>query len=173
MSTFTIRNKVTIFFFSTMCALILTQMEWTFMWRMRRISIYQRFRKVFLVLFCYVVFPSGWNFKLRTKEFPNHPTTVASPNSYMLIPHSARNIAHYMEVYNIIYHILHQPHRYPKVSLCLTRWLIDWCDILSHNGEQTDLSLDQRIQGNWFICLSFSTSVWQYIPWSHDLNVNR
>ena len=33
----------------------------------------------------------------------------------MLVPHSARNIAHYMEVYTFIYHILHQPHKFPGV----------------------------------------------------------
>ena len=76
-------------------------------------SVYLQFPRVFLEIICYIVFPSGWNFKLRTKEFPNYPTTISTPNSYMLIPH---NIAHYMEVYNIIYHILHQPHRFPKVN---------------------------------------------------------
>ena len=79
-------------------------------------SVYLQFPRVFLEIICYIVFPSGWNFKLRTKEFPNYPKTISTPNSYMLIPHSARNIAHYMEVYNIIYHILHQPHRFPKVN---------------------------------------------------------
>ncbi len=33
----------------------------------------------------------------------------------MLVPHSARNIAHYMEVYTFIYHVLHQPHKFPRV----------------------------------------------------------
>ena len=86
---------------------------------MRRMSVYRRFQKVCVDLICSLVFPSGWNFKLRTKEFPNYPSTISTPNSYMLIPHSARNIAHYMEVYNIVYHILHQPHRFPKVYMCI------------------------------------------------------
>ena len=66
------------------------------------------------------MFPSGWGFRLRVGQtFPNYPTTITDINSYMLVPHSARNIAHYMEVYNVIYHIIHEPHRYPRVRLSL------------------------------------------------------
>lgn len=79
------------------------------------------FPRVDLFLLFHVVFPSGWGFHLRKQSFPNHPTTIKNPNSYMLIPHSARNIAHYMEVYNIIYHVLHQPHRYPRVIAAFSK----------------------------------------------------
>ena len=75
--------------------------------------------------FWLVVFPSGWGFRLRAGQtFPNHPTTITDINSYMLIPHSSRNIAHYMEVYNVIYHIIHEPHRYPRVSLFLCKYIV-------------------------------------------------
>lgn len=70
----------------------------------------------FLSVFNFLVFPDGWGFKKIESEFPNPVSTIPNPNSYLLIPHSARNIAHFMEVFTFVYHVLHQPHKYPRVS---------------------------------------------------------
>ena len=62
------------------------------------------------------MFPDAKYFSALDGEFPTVPHLITDPNSYMLVPHSARNIAHYMEVYTFVYHVLHQPHKFPHVN---------------------------------------------------------
>lgn len=62
------------------------------------------------------VFPDGWGFQTVEGEFPTNGMLIENPNSYILIPHSARNIAHFMEVFTFVYHVYHQPHKYPRVE---------------------------------------------------------
>lgn len=63
----------------------------------------------------FIVFPDGWGFQTIEGEFPTNGAHIENPNNYILIPHSARNIAHYMEVFTFVYHVLHQPHKFPRV----------------------------------------------------------
>lgn len=128
-----------------------------------------RFQTVRLPLPFNAVFDSGWNFQAVAEPFPSYRKIIENPNSYMLIPHSSRNIAHYMEVYTIVYHILHQPHRFPHVSPRIA-WHVDREHLLPHDGEPEDLPLDPALQGHRALAAPPREPVRQRLPRAHDGN---
>lgn len=81
----------------------------------------------------------SWNFQVRTETVPSAGHWV-SDDSYIMLSHSNRNIAHFTEVFNFVYHYLHNRAHYPPLTsiyfLQLRRdkiypWILSYIDVAS------------------------------------------
>ena len=83
--------------------------------------------------------PKSWNFQVLTDTVPSTGYWVQD-DSYIMLSHSNRNIAHFTEVFNFVFHYLHNRVYYPPLTsiyfLQLRRdkiypWILSYIDVAS------------------------------------------
>lgn len=60
--------------------------------------------------------PKSWNFEVVTSTKPKDAYWFTGEGQYILMSHSNRNIAHFTEVFNFIYHYLYHKTVYPPIQ---------------------------------------------------------
>ena len=86
-----------------------------------------------------VDFPQkSWNFKVVKSEPPSTGYWDDSEGSYLIMSHSNRNIAHFMEVFNFVYHYLDHRPLYPSLDTiyflqyqreAVYPWILSYIDV--------------------------------------------
>ena len=83
--------------------------------------------------------PKSWNFQVQTETVPSSGHWIRD-DSYIMLSHSNRNIAHFTEVFNFVFHYLHNRAYYPPLTsiyfLQLRRdkiypWILSYIDVAS------------------------------------------
>ena len=83
--------------------------------------------------------PKSWNFQVLTATVPSSGYWIKD-DSYIMLSHSNRNIAHFTEVFNFVFHYLHNRDHYPPLTsitfLQLRRdkvypWILSYIDVAS------------------------------------------
>ena len=82
--------------------------------------------------------PKSWNFKVEKRTIPSTGHWIDDAGCYLMISHSNRNIAHFTEVFNFVYHYLHNRLFYPSLhSLYFLQyyreavypWILSYIDV--------------------------------------------
>lgn len=61
-------------------------------------------------------FPPSWEFSTLSEPFPRKKVSIRSSGVYMMMSHSNRNIAHFMEVFNFVYHFIEHIDEFPWIT---------------------------------------------------------
>lgn len=65
----------------------------------------------------HVDFPKkAWNFEIVNSKPPRDAFWETREGTYLMFSHSNRNIAHFTEVFNFVYHYLHHSSPYPAIE---------------------------------------------------------